>query len=1604
MHCFRLVQSRLSLPRRAALAAAFLSILAALFVTRSSPPLGATAASNDSNLQVATDPAVVGQWSPAVGWPLVAVHAVLMNNGKVLNWQSGAAAKVWNPATGVFTDTPNSFTDIFCNGHVQLPNGKVVALGGGGPGPASATANVDLFDPQTQTWTPSTRMALKRWYPTGTVLPDGRILATGGADGCVTCYVQTPEVYDPVTEIWTLLSGAANLSTPSYPFMFVLPDGRVIQAGGSEIAIATHVLDVGSRTWSLVDDRIINGGSAVMYSPGLIMKAGSASDSGFSGPSSNTTFVLDMTRLNPAWRQTASMSFARSFLNLTVLPDGNVLATGGGTTRDGMNVANAVKEAELWSPAGETWTTMARMQTPRLYHSIALLLPDARVLVAGMGADGGVADQLSAEIFSPAYLFKGARPTIASSPQTLQYGTHFAVASPDSARIASVSLVRNSAVTHATNMEQRYLNLAFTPAADGLDVTAPANSNLAPPGNYMLFLVDVNGVPSMASFVQLPLPGADVVPPTAPTNLQASAGAGTVNLSWTASTDSVGVTLYNIHRSTQPGFTVSAANRIGQSSTTSYTDAGLPPGTYYYRVTAQDAATNVSVSSNEAAATVLGDTTPPSVTTTAPANGATGIAPTSAITATFSEAIDPTTISTSSFELRTPSNALVAAIVTYDSNSKMATLRPNAPLANSTVYSANLKGGAVGVKDLVGNPLASDVAWSFTTVTPAAGLAVDKVVFSDGAGTRTITGFNTVAPGEVLVAFAASDGPSSSGLTLTLSGAGLAWTLVRRVNTQPGTSEIWRATATSVLTNVSITSTPSVANFDQSLTLVAFTGASGTGATAIGNATTGAPTVSLTTTQPGSLVYGVGNDWDKAVARTVGASQTMVHQFLAPSGDTMWTQSRSAAVASAGTVVQINDTAPTTDRWNLVAVEILASPGGVVSVPNVVNLTQTAATTAITNAGLVLGTVTTAASSTVAAGSVISQTPTAGTPVTPGSAVNLVVSTGPVSVPDVVNLTQTAATTAITNAGLIVGTVTNAASSTVAAGSVVSQTPTAGTPVAPGTAVNLTVSTGPAPVSVPDVVNLTQTAATTAITNAGLIIGTVTTAASSTIAAGSVISQTPTAGTPVVPGSAVNLVVSTGPVSVPDVVNLTQTAATTAITNAGLVVGTVTNAESSTVAAGSVISQTPTAGTPVASGSAVDLVVSAGPAAVSVPNVVNLTQTAATAAITNAGLVVGTVTTAASSTVAAGSVVSQTPAAGTPVAPGSAVNLVVSTGPVSVPNVVNSTQTAATTAITNAGLVLGTVTTAASLTVPAGSVISQTPTAGTPVAPGSAVNLVVSTGPVSVPNVVNLTQTAATTAITNAGLVVGTVTNASSSTVAAGSVISQTPTAGTPVAPGSAVNLVVSTGPPSGSGPVVDTVVFSDGAGTRTTAPFSTIVAGDVLVAFVASDGRGSGGQTVTVSGAGLTWTLVRRSNTRAGTSEIWQARATGQLTNVTVQSVQSVAGFRQSLTVVAFRGASGVGASAAANAATGAPSVTLVTTRANSLVYGVGNDWDRAVARTLGANQTMVHQVVDTAAGDTFWVQNRNGMVAAAGTSVQLNDTAPTNDRWNFASVEIVP
>src|SRR5262249_51162705 len=175
-----------------------------------------------------------------------------------------------------------------------------------------------------------------------------------------------------------------------------------------------------------------------------------------------------------------------------------------------------------------------------------LLLPDGRVLIAGSGDDSGAVNETRAELFSPPYLFKGARPVITSAPDLINYRALFNVQTPDAASIASVALIRPGSVTHGFDEDQRYIPLAFSVVQGGLAVQAPLDANTAPPGYYMLFIVNAAGVPSIAPFVHFPTASGDTTKPSAPANLVGVDGQTTASLSWAAATDDVGVTNYNI--------------------------------------------------------------------------------------------------------------------------------------------------------------------------------------------------------------------------------------------------------------------------------------------------------------------------------------------------------------------------------------------------------------------------------------------------------------------------------------------------------------------------------------------------------------------------------------------------------------------------------------------------------------------------------------------------------------------------------------------------------------------------------------------------------------------------------------------------------------------------------------------------------------------------------------------------------------------------------------------------------------------------------------------------------------------------------------------------
>ena len=572
------------------------------------------------------DPAVVGQWSAVQNWPIVAVHANLLPTGDVLAWSdytNSGGAQVWRPSTNAFTAANFAAANLFCSAHTFLPDGRLLVTGGiTGSLDDLGLLGSEIFDPALGTWTQAATMSMGRYYPATTRLPDGRVLVQGGTTVCNTCIADIPEIYDPVLNAWTPMAQSARKVFKYYPHMYVLPDGRVLVVAQDDAAIGTQALDLTTQTWTTIDANVYDGHSSVMYLPGKFMKAGKATQDNEGHAAVATTYVLDMTQPSPAWQATAWMAFPRSYLNLTVLPDGQVLATGGGMTTDKANFANAVLAAELWSPTTKAWTTMSAALTPRLYHSTALLLPDARVLVAGGGRQScthpcpvpASGDQPNAEIFSPPYLFKGPRPVISSAPPVIQYGAAFTVVTPDASRIASVALVALSSVTHAWNENQRFVPLTFEQASGGLTVHPPVNGNTAPPGPYMLFLVDTNGVPSVAWMVRVPPSGTDAQAPTTPGSLQAVPAAGNVNLSWTASTDNVGIAGYDVYRSTTSGFVPGVANRIGQSVALNYSDQGMNAGTYYYLVRARDAVGNYSNPSNQAVATVTADSTPPDTT------------------------------------------------------------------------------------------------------------------------------------------------------------------------------------------------------------------------------------------------------------------------------------------------------------------------------------------------------------------------------------------------------------------------------------------------------------------------------------------------------------------------------------------------------------------------------------------------------------------------------------------------------------------------------------------------------------------------------------------------------------------------------------------------------------------------------------------------------------------------------------------------------------------------------------------------------------------------------------------------------------------------------
>ena len=509
-----------------------------------------------------SDRITLGDWSAVIPWtPHIPVSAATLPDGRVLTYASNERtsfpsgpertyAATWNPATGVFVEYNNPSHDMFCGALVMLPDGRVLVNGG-----RATTVLSSIFDWRVNTWTKMQNMNDPRWYNTSVALPNGRVWTVSGSGGSFT------------TERWNEPSGWSRLTgidwqpitlEPGYiqiwhPFLLMAPDGRLIHFGPTDTMHWVSLDGTGSvnNTGTFVPgSHYPKEGSWVMYDEGKILVAGgganttASADDTTTGTSTTLAYTVDVRTGTPVVTPTISMSFARQFANAVILPNGEVLVMGGNNGVKFSDTAS-VLTPEIWNPASGQWRVAADMAVPRNYHSLALLLPDGRVLSGGGGLGGG--DHRDAQLYTPPTLFNpdgtlATRPVIGSAPQSIGVATHFTVSGTPG--LQKFSFIKMSAITHSVNTDLRYLSLPFSEISAGVyDITAHSSLNVMTPGYWMLFGLDEDGIHSQSkiilvdaiSGVSVAEPGnqASYVNQSASLQMVASGPAGSV-LAWSA--------------------------------------------------------------------------------------------------------------------------------------------------------------------------------------------------------------------------------------------------------------------------------------------------------------------------------------------------------------------------------------------------------------------------------------------------------------------------------------------------------------------------------------------------------------------------------------------------------------------------------------------------------------------------------------------------------------------------------------------------------------------------------------------------------------------------------------------------------------------------------------------------------------------------------------------------------------------------------------------------------------------------------------------------------------------------------------------------------------
>lgn len=483
----------------------------------------------DNALFSLVPPAAPSSWTSPTSLGIVPAAATMLSSGKVMMWsaeskfnfyagaQNGTWFTVFDPRNGTSVDTylENTNHDMFCPGTNLLADGRLVVTGGISAGATS------IYNPDTNQWSSGPKLNISRGYNSNVTLSTGEALTyggswSGGRGG------KDAEVWSPATDQWRVLrnvpgDAGAEPSNNIYRddnhfWMFGVSNGYVFRAGPSRQMHWIGTSGNGSLTsaGNRGDDAHSMNGTATMFDVNRIFKAGGAPKYE-NDPANGATYTIDIgggPGTMPVVKATPPLAFARAFHNSVVLPSGDVVVVGGQTIPIPFSDNTAIYHPEMWSPAKNTVTRLAPISVPRTYHSVALLLTDGRVMSAGGGLCGGcTTNHPDLQILTPPYLLAAdgslaSRPTITSAPKTATLGRSI-TALTDRA-VGSFALVRIGSSTHTVDNDQRRVPLKIA-ATKGTEysLALPADPGIVTPGNWMLFALDSNGVPSVAKVIRI---------------------------------------------------------------------------------------------------------------------------------------------------------------------------------------------------------------------------------------------------------------------------------------------------------------------------------------------------------------------------------------------------------------------------------------------------------------------------------------------------------------------------------------------------------------------------------------------------------------------------------------------------------------------------------------------------------------------------------------------------------------------------------------------------------------------------------------------------------------------------------------------------------------------------------------------------------------------------------------------------------------------------------------------------------------------------------------------------------------------------------------------